>query len=116
MRRFVSSFSLALALFAVTPGDSRADSPPPEAEACHGKSVGDKCDGGTCQDSTCSRATPNGAVEYACVLCKASEAPASEPTAVKPASEKKNCSAAPDALLFGLAGLVGTTTFVRRRT
>lgn len=100
MRRFVSALSFALALTALSTAPSRADIPPPEVEMCSGKAVGDSCDGGTCQKASCSRATPDGAVSYDCVKCLPGET-------AKPASEKKNCGAAPDALLWGLSGLFG---------
>lgn len=108
MRRFVSALSLALALTVVGSAESRADIPPPEVELCSGKAVGEACEGGTCQTASCSRATPDGAVSYECVKCLPGET-------AKPASEKKNCGAAPDAMLFGLAGLVGTRAFRRKK-
>lgn len=111
MFRFVSALSLALALTAIGSAESRADIPPPEVEMCSGKAVGDACDGGTCQKATCSRATPDGGVSYECVKCLPGET-------AKPASEKKNCGAAPDALLFGLSGLFGLAgaRALRRKT
>jgi MYXO-CTERM domain-containing protein len=86
-----------------------ADIPPPEVEQCEGKQVGASCgSSSTCQNSTCGRATPDGVSEYACVKCLAS--------ANAPASEKKNCSSAPDALAFGLFGVLAVGFMTRRRT
>lgn len=114
MRRVVTSFSFVLAVLALSPKDSRADIPPPDVELCSGKAVGEACDGGTCQNGECARATPDGTVSYACVRCvpgTTTEEPKAAPT-----SEKKNCGAAPDAMLLGLAGLAGARLWARRKS
>ncbi len=61
-------------LLALSLSTAHADVPPPEAEACSGKQVGDACPDATsrgrCVERTCSRATPDGESEYGCVVCK----------------------------------------------
>ncbi len=95
-------------------GPASADIPPPEVEQCSGKAVGDSCgSNGTCQEGTCSRALRDGPSEYSCTKCVEGAAPA--PT-TPPASEKKNCSSAPDALAFGLLGVLAVGFVTRRRT
>lgn len=90
-----------------------ADIPPPEVEACSGKTVGQSCEGGTCQNGTCSRATPDGMHEYDCVKCVAGEAkpPEVKPPEIKPPDAKKQdgCNSVGQfpgwGLLLGLAAL-----------
>lgn len=66
-----------------------ADIPPPEVEACSGKSVGQSCAGGSCQNGTCSRATPDGMHEYDCVKCVAGDVKPEKPPEPRPADAKK---------------------------
>jgi hypothetical protein len=82
MRR--SKIVIVVAGFAglLVAGLAWADVPPPEAEACKGKQVGDACDvlgtslKGLCVQSTCTKVTPpplpdsGGPVKYPCVLCQ----------------------------------------------
>lgn len=95
-----------LATLALTfAGPARADVPPPEVEQCAGKSVGDRCgNNGICQEGSCGRATPDGMVTYSCTKCVEGTAPA---------SEKRNCSGAPDAMGFGLFGLLAVVGLKR---
>jgi hypothetical protein len=63
--------TLALALLAVP---ARADVPPPDAEPCLSKKVGDGCayqgKSGSCAARTCTRTTPAGDTStYDCLLC-----------------------------------------------
>lgn len=81
MRKQTASLSLFVAVL-VAGGTALADVPPPEAEACWRKTVGEPCTfggAGTCQDGTCSKldylswdrdasASPPFA-SYACVKC-----------------------------------------------
>ena len=82
MRR--SKVVVAVAAFAslVLGGLAWADVPPPAAEACLGKQVGDVCDvpdasgaKGVCVQTTCTKVTPpplpdSGPYTYPCVLCQ----------------------------------------------
>ncbi len=74
-------------------GQARGDVPPPEAEACLGKQVGDACDmpggivKGVCVQTTCTKVTPpplpdSGPYKYPCVLCQVSA-----DSGVKPAAD-----------------------------
>ena len=113
LRSLKAALSTVTALVALgMAAPASADIPPPEVEQCSGKEVGASCgSNGTCQDASCARATPDGMVEYGCVKCVEGAAPTTPP-----ASEKKNCSSAPDALALGLLGVLAVGFVTRRRT
>lgn len=120
--------ALAVAALVSAPA-ARADVPPPDTEACNGRTLGDTCTvpggpSGTCQNSTCQRldyanwnrdaSSMPPTMNYACVRCLPAGASGDAGTTTPPPSTRA-CSVSPgrDAVqtsfawlgAFALAGL-----------